>query len=47
MVVVGGGGGGSKISLRKRGGGHIANVTGSYKGGGSAKFSPKTVLRKV
>ena len=47
VVVVVGGGGGSKISLRKRGRGHIANVTESYKGGGSAKFSPKTVLRKV
>ena len=42
-----GGGGVSKISLRSRGRGHIANVTDCYKGGGRAKFSPKTALRNV
>ena len=37
----------SKISLRNRVRGHIANVTDHYKGGGKAKFSPKTALCNV
>ena len=43
----GGGRGVSKIPLRNRGRGHIADVTDCYKGGGRAKFSPKTALRNV
>ena len=47
---VGWGGGMSKISLRNRGRGHIANLTDHYKGGrgaGRAKLLPKTALRNV
>ena len=42
-----GGRGVSKIPLRNRGRGHIADVTDCFKGGGRAKFSPKTALRNV
>ena len=35
------------ISFRNKGRGHIANITDGYKGGGRAKFSPKTALRNL
>ena len=47
---MGGGGGGelSKISLRNRGGGHIANVTDRYKRGSEGQiFAKNSVTQRL